>query len=254
MRLASYDDGAGAPIVLIHAGGADSRMWAPQVPELVAAGYRVVRIDLPGFGASPVPTEPYDRAGVLVDALDNLDVGPAVVVGCSFGGLIAQLAVAAAPERAAGLMLVSSAFTDRGDEPALDDLERREDDLVAAGDLEAAAALNVDAWLGPEGGADARAALFEQFHDTFKNQAAVGPAAVAVPIPDVDPAAFAMPALLLTGGHDYPAITAAGRDHAARMPAARQAHLPWAGHLPSMERPAEFTALLLAFAAGTGLR
>jgi pimeloyl-ACP methyl ester carboxylesterase len=252
MRLARYDDGAGAPIVLIHSGVADSRMWEPQLPALVAAGFRVVRLDLPGFGASPVPTEPYDRAGVVLDALTELGAGPAVVVGASFGGLVAQLVAAAAPERVAALMLVCAAFTDRADEPALDELDHREEELIAEGDLEGAARLNADAWLGPDAGADARAALLEQLRTALSAQAAAGSAAVSPPIPDVDPAALRMPALVLTGGHDYPTITAAGRDHAVRMPAARYLHLPWAGHLPSLERPDDFTALLLAFAAGTG--
>ena len=50
-RLQVADDGAGSPIVLLHAGVADLRAWDAMVPPLVAAGYRVVRPDTRGYGA-----------------------------------------------------------------------------------------------------------------------------------------------------------------------------------------------------------
>lgn len=246
--VVTYDEGDGPAIVLVHAGIADAGMWDPQVPPLRAAGYRVVRVDLPGFGASP----PYagDPADAVLTALDTLDpvAWPAPLVGASFGGYIAQRIAAARPAGVRALLLVCAAFSgDAGDDAALAELDRREAGLLAAGDLDGAAKLNVDAWLGPDAGAEARDRLTAMKRHALDVQrhADAGPRE----LPDVDPATLPMPALILTGGHDFPSITERGRRAAARMPRARHLHLPGAGHLPNLERPEDFTKLLLDFAA-----
>lgn len=245
--VATYDEGTGPAIVLVHAGVADAGMWDPQVPPLRAAGYRVVRADLPGFGASP----PYDGdpAEAVLTALDAIArPWPALIVGASFGGYIAQRIAAAHPARVRALMLVCAAFSGGpGNDAALADLDRREEELLAAGDLDGATKLNVGAWLGPDAGDGARDHLTRMQRHALDVQrhADAGPRE----LPDVDAATLPMPALVLTGGHDFPSITERGRRAAARMPRARHVHLPWAGHLPSMERPGAFTDLLLGFAA-----
>ena len=64
-------DGAGDPLVLVHAGVADARMWEPIVPALAAAR-RVVRFDMRGFGRSRSgkgPFSPADDLAALLDAL-----------------------------------------------------------------------------------------------------------------------------------------------------------------------------------------
>src|SRR5919108_627148 len=50
------DGGAGEPVVLAHAGVTDRRIWDAAVPALVAAGYRAIRYDMPGYGLSPRPS------------------------------------------------------------------------------------------------------------------------------------------------------------------------------------------------------
>lgn len=63
---------------------------------------------------------------------------------------------------------------------------------------------------------------------------------------DVDPSRVTVAATVVTGAHDLPHFRAIARDLVARMPDARLVDLDWAGHLPSLERPQEITALLLA--------
>ena len=67
---------------------------------------------------------------------------------------------------------------------------------------------------------------------------------------EVDLSAISARCLALSGGHDLPDF----RQVAARIPdlipGARHLELPWAGHLPSLERPSEVTPLLLGFLAG----
>ena len=77
--------GPGAPVVLLHPGIGDSRVWDPVMPRL-AARYRVVRYDARGHGMSPPATAPYTLVEDLIMVLDHLEVARATLVGCSQGG------------------------------------------------------------------------------------------------------------------------------------------------------------------------
>jgi pimeloyl-ACP methyl ester carboxylesterase len=88
--------GSGEPLVLIHALGADRRMWDP-VLEFVAAERDVIAFDLPGFGGSrPVsPSRPIDLAASVAASLSPLGVSRPDVAGVSLGGWVAlELALA----------------------------------------------------------------------------------------------------------------------------------------------------------------
>ncbi|MBO0807801.1 MAG: alpha/beta hydrolase [Actinobacteria bacterium] len=82
------DHGAGPPVVLIHGYPLSGRAWDKQVPELLAAGYRVITYDRRGFGRSSQPAVGYDYdtfAADLKALLDALDLREAVLVGHSMG-------------------------------------------------------------------------------------------------------------------------------------------------------------------------
>ena len=136
-QLAYEVAGDGPAVVLIHGFGLDMRMWDPQVRAL-AAGFRVVRYDCRGFGASgPLdPAVPYTHAGNLVALLDHLDIGEAVLAGLSFGGRVALQAALAAPDRVRGLALLDAVLDGVPWDPesarALDEVTRR---VQAAGVL-----------------------------------------------------------------------------------------------------------------------
>src|SRR5689334_25007119 len=84
-----YDDlGSGEPVVLIHGWPLDSRSWEPQIPVLLAAGYRVITYDRRGFGRSSRPATGYDFDTLAADLgtlLRELDLGDVTVVGFSLG-------------------------------------------------------------------------------------------------------------------------------------------------------------------------
>src|SRR4029077_8146925 len=87
-RLHTVDEGAGPPIVLLHAGIADLRAWDAMVPHLTGAGYRVIRYDQRGFGRTVTEDVEVSNRADLIAVRDACDVVRAVGVGNSRGGQI----------------------------------------------------------------------------------------------------------------------------------------------------------------------
>jgi pimeloyl-ACP methyl ester carboxylesterase len=87
-RLFYEVKGSGDPVVLIHGGQLDSRMWDDQF-EPYAREFRVLRYDVRGFGGSPATNAPYSNADDLAALMDYLGMPKAHVVGLSLGGMVA---------------------------------------------------------------------------------------------------------------------------------------------------------------------
>jgi len=148
------DDGAGRPVVLLHAGVADSRSWDALVPHLVAAGLRAVRYDARGFGRTTTEDVEFSNVDDLVAVLDHLAIEKALLVGNSRGGLIAFNVALDRPDRVVGVVGVAAAlggFTGTStalEEALFEELERLEAEDPP--DIEAIAALDVAMWVdGP---------------------------------------------------------------------------------------------------------
>ena len=104
-RIAVWsNDGPGTPLVFLHGGGLDHRMWRDQV-RAFGDRHRVVVVDGRGHGESSSPTGAYRHADDLATALDAFDLGPAVVVGLSMGGGVATDLALEHPEHVAGLLV-----------------------------------------------------------------------------------------------------------------------------------------------------
>jgi pimeloyl-ACP methyl ester carboxylesterase len=112
-RVNVVEIGEGEPtVVFVHGLAGSWQNWLENMPQFAAAGHRVIAFDLPGFGASEAPREKISIPGYgrLVDALlDRLEVGPAVLVGNSMGGFIAAEVAIQYPARVERLVLVSAA-------------------------------------------------------------------------------------------------------------------------------------------------
>jgi pimeloyl-ACP methyl ester carboxylesterase len=97
--------------LLVHGLPGSVRDFRWLVPPLAAAA-RVVRLEMPGFGATPLATGPSPsveaRAAFVIAVADALDLARPVLVGHSMGGVVGTLAVTGAPDRFAGLALISS--------------------------------------------------------------------------------------------------------------------------------------------------
>ncbi len=104
--------GSGPPVVLIHGGFGDRRMWDAQFNDL-ARDFRVVRYDHRGFGRSPAPTSDsaYSPVRDLVQLLDHLGIDKAHVIGNSVGGALALDFALLQPARVNRVVVVASGAT-----------------------------------------------------------------------------------------------------------------------------------------------
>jgi pimeloyl-ACP methyl ester carboxylesterase len=118
VKLHYKDQGAGPAVLLIHGSAGDVGDFDGWVPTLVQKGWRVVRLDLPGFGLSgPAVNGNYsiDRVQSLIDGLmDEIGVERFAVVGTSYGGLAAFRYAATRTARITGLVIMNSAGVEYG--------------------------------------------------------------------------------------------------------------------------------------------
>ena len=86
-QIAFEVEGTGEPVVLIHAGVADLRMWDDQVAAL-RDSYRLIRYDTRGFGRTETDAVEFSNRADIAALLDHLGEASAHVVGLSRGGRI----------------------------------------------------------------------------------------------------------------------------------------------------------------------
>jgi pimeloyl-ACP methyl ester carboxylesterase len=128
----------GTPIVFIHGLSGAWVNWLENIPHF-AESQRVIAMDLPGFGHSPMPRDKISISGygrIVDELLDALDIDRAIIVGNSMGGVIgAEIALQFAT-RVEKLVLVSAAglsIEHQRNEPVLRVLERLDNVLIFTG-------------------------------------------------------------------------------------------------------------------------
>ena len=146
--LFAVAEGDGPPIVLLHAGVVDSRVWEPFVPLLTGAGYRTIRYDARGFGRSTSADVEFRREDDLLAVLDDFAVERAALVGNSQGGRIALDFAVTHPGRVAALVQLASGIggLDVPTSPREQAVERRYQEVDAGGDLEALTGFELALW------------------------------------------------------------------------------------------------------------
>lgn len=111
ITLAYVEEGAGDPVVLLHGWGGQAASMMPFITALRGA-YRVVALDLPGFGESsppPVAWGTAEYASFVEKALESLGIVRATLIGHSFGGRIAIWLASHAPSVVQALVLIDAA-------------------------------------------------------------------------------------------------------------------------------------------------
>ena len=223
--------GPGAPVVLLHPGIGDSRVWDLIVPRL-AARYRVIRYDARGHGMSPPATAPYTLLEDLIMVLDHLEVARATLVGCSQGGASSIDLTLAQPERVSALVLVSPGVSGYP-MPGNPELDAQFDACAEAGDVEGIARLAGGMWTTGEPDDTVLAQLRSAAKAWLANDEYEKPG----------PPAFdrlgsiTAPAVLLIGDKDYPPLIECDEAIVARIPGCRKIDVPGGDHLLPLRVP-----------------
>ncbi len=224
-------------VVLLHSALGDSRLWKRQVAALERE-HHVVAPDLPGWGESPLPTEPFSLVEFAAGFL------PGVLVGNSFGGTLALRTALADPKQVERLVLVGAGL------PAWDWTEEMrgyfesEQHAIEAGDLDAATQINLDFWVKQEHHDEVRP---QQRRALELQTAHEEPELIW---PEMTPLSkLTMPTLVIVGADDHADFLAIAEHLADAIPDSDLAIVPGAGHLVGIDQPEELNALLLEFLA-----
>ncbi|MBL8348882.1 MAG: alpha/beta fold hydrolase [Burkholderiaceae bacterium] len=242
------------PVLLLHGIGGGREAWGQAGSgtgrALADAGFSVLALDFPGYGLSPA-IAPFDLAGLarsVIALIDWVGAGPAVLVGHSMGGMVAQELAALAPGRIAGLVLASTspAFGKPGGDWQRGFLQSRFAPLDAGLGMAGLAARLVPAMVAP--GTAAAAVATAQALMAGVPEATYRAAVTALVEFDrrANLPAVRVPTLVITGEHDATAPPEVSRRMAERIPGAACRIVPGAGHLLNLEQPQAFNAALLA--------
>jgi 3-oxoadipate enol-lactonase len=254
MSLAYTDTAAGPTLVLLHAFPLDREMWKPQLAALAGTA-RVIAPDMPGFGRSALPPEPWSvesAADAVTGLLDTLGLtGRVVVGGLSMGGYVAMAFARKYPDRLAGLILADT----RAEPDDAAGKENREK-MIATARKQGAAAV-VEAML-PKLLSDAtrtnRPAVADAVKAIGSRQTAEGVAAGLAALrdrPDATPGLdqVSVPTLVLVGEHDAVTPPTLAAAMAGRVYGSDLVTIPNAGHLSNLENPEAFNAAVARFLA-----
>jgi 3-oxoadipate enol-lactonase len=240
-------------VALLHAGVADSRMWAPQL-ESFAREHRVIAPDLPVFGQTPLDQDRVDLRVFVRDALDAAGMQRAALVGTSLGGQIAVELALESPERVSALVLVGSGLDGHDWSNEVEAFGAEEEAALERADLDAAVDANLRMWLaGPRRNLDEidpaiRALVGEMQRDAFELQQGHEFRLAALKPPASQRLTeLRVPALVVTGDEDVPDIHAIAEKLTREIPGAERATISGAAHLPNLERPEEFDRIVLGF-------
>jgi pimeloyl-ACP methyl ester carboxylesterase len=256
--LVGESGGFGIPVVFLHAGVADRRMWAGQMQALAAEGFHVIAYDRRGYGETEAPDEEFSHLIDLEAVLDQLGVHAAVLVGSSMGGALAIDFAIENPERTIGLVLVGTALSGAPEpelpeeaEPLLDALDYAEE----RGNWDSVNRIEAHLWLDGPLGASGRVEgplreLFLEMNGAILRRPKL--TLEEEPDPAVDSLdKITAPVLLVVGDLDFPHVIDRHADLSEEIETSFAVVLEGTAHLPSLERPDLFDPLLLEFLEAT---
>ena len=238
-RARVLDEGSGPPVVVLHGWGGRIESMTP-VLRCLNDAHRVVALDLPGFGESPLPAGAWgtpDYAAYVRDVLGSLGIPKAFFVGHSFGAKVSFYVAAVYPELVEKLVLVGS--------PGL----RTPPSVGARVKRAAGRAGRAAGRLGPPGRA-LRAAVYRRVaSDDYQNAGELRPILVKVVnedyrslLPRVE-----APTLLVWGDRDDAAPVAHGHEMEKLIPDAGLVIFEGAGHFAYLDEPDRFCRVVRHF-------
>lgn len=253
-QLSGVEDGKGPAVVFLHAGVADKRMWSDQMAAL-ADRARVIAYDRRGFGETRCSPESFSHLHDLSTVLDGLGIAQACLVGCSQGGRISVDFALAYPQRVSRLVLVAPAISgaprDGPDHPPditalLEQLEHAENQK----DVDMVNRIEAHIWLdGPQ---SVEGRVHGAARDLFLSMNGI---ALKSSLPGTDEAPpdsfkrledIVAPTLIIWGDLDFPELQRRCSVLGKRIRGAKTEMMAGTAHLPNLEQPQTFNALLRA--------
>ncbi len=251
--IAHLDTGTGDPVVLLHSGYVDHRLFETQIPVL-AAEHRVIAVDVRGHGWTANATQPFRWADDLADLLRHLDAGPAVLVGVSMGGAIAGDTALEYPELVRAIVLSGASVSDfQYTHETTREVVAESRRTLHSGDIEGWLKVFLGSTAGPFRSAEE---LDPHILDHLREMAlhtiakhTPGERDWHVPmtdtwarVPKID-----VPVLTVNGTLDSPDLLADAERFANTVRNGRSVLVEGTSHYPNLEKPEEFNAILLDF-------
>jgi pimeloyl-ACP methyl ester carboxylesterase len=248
--------GVGAPVVLVH-GHTGAKEDFAGVVQALAEDRSVIAVDLPGHGGSERPGDPsgYELGRLaewLLAFVGVAGLGRFHLLGHSMGGLVAQRAAVAAPERLASLILMGSGLGALRAE-ALEFIGR----VAAVARTEGAAAAfeeGMRSWAEAPVDEELKARRATDVDYLRRRYARLDPAAIwagaeqlATAGPVADQIRLGVPVLVVHGEHDYAWEPPEQEALAAAIPGARRVSIPVSYHSPQKENPEAWLAAVRGF-------
>jgi 3-oxoadipate enol-lactonase len=246
--------GEGPPVLLVHGFTNFGQVWGPQIAALVHSGYQAIAPDLAGHGLSvgaETVTDVPALAADMVALLDTLGLDRAFVCGLSLGGMVAQQMAVDHPGRVSGIVVAASRCENAGMRPAVEGwIAELEGPGGPLGRLAKTFPLLLNDRYRDSPAGEAALALWQLVLSRVSGRAL---AQVASGMLRFDVAgrlaSVRTPALVIAGEQDRLIPPALTKQIAALVPGAGYAEIAGGGHICSVDSAAEFTALLLRFAA-----
>ncbi len=243
---------AGAPTITItHSLSSDGGMWAEQVPVLLAAGFRVLRLDMRGHGGSDPVAGDYTMsalAGDVAQSLDVLGIAKTHYMGLSIGGMIGQGFALEHGSRLLSMILCDTQpSTPAGSTASWDE---RKAAVRAANGLSTVADGSMDRWFTPAF-KTVNPGRYNQIRDIIVGTTAQGFIGCASAIQNFNYedrlSTIQIPTLVICGDDDAGTPPERNQFIAARIPGARYVGIPDSRHLPNVERPEPFNKAMMSF-------
>ena len=243
---------ATAPVVcMTHSLSSDGGMWAEQVPVLLAAGWRVLRLDMRGHGGSdPVPGAytMSELSGDIIAVLDHLGIARVHYIGLSIGGMIGQAFAIEHPTRAISAMWCDTMAV--CPESAQPTWEERKQPVRQHNSVAPLADASIARWLTPAFAAQ-NPARYKQLRDTIAATTPEGFLGCVDAISRIDFVAdlpkVTIPVMVLCGSDDEGTPPAANKRIAALVANGRYAEIARALHFPNVEHPGVFNGIMLGW-------
>lgn len=247
--------GAGTPLVMVHAGVADSRQWDNEFTYFSQSN-QVIRYDMRGYGKSEPVDGEFSHMSDLVSLLDTLGVHePIVIMGCSMGGGLAMDFALSHPSRVQALVMVDSAPSGLELDVPTPAKFAEAEKAFESGDLDLLAEIETQIWFDGMGrtpeqvNAAMRKLLYEMNRLALSHEVK----GLGKRLPNTETPAFdrlerlGMPVLIIVGSHDTPYILAAADYMKEKIKSAVQITIEDAAHLPNMDQPQEFQNIVEQF-------